>query len=146
MGDSTDAAVTFIGPLALVGVGAVSLWSRWRHAADPTRQQVKWLAFAASAFGIELALAFISALTHSMGDDASSYYIGDAVFILTVCLIPAAMGVGIVRHHLYDIDKLLSRTIAYGLILVAAALIYVTSIAVFAGVLASRDRFRPRLQ
>ena len=75
-----------------------------------------------------------------MSDDAGSYYIGNAIFVLTVCLIPAAMGIGIVRHHLYDVDKLLSRTIAYGLLLVAATALYLASVAVFAGVLASRSR------
>ena len=109
-----------------------SLWVRWRHATGATRQQVKWLALAASVFGIELALGFTLALMHAMSEDPLAY-IGNVIFVLTVCLIPAAMGIGIVRHHLYDVDKLLSRTIAYGLLLVAALLLYLASVAVFAG-------------
>jgi hypothetical protein len=135
-----DSATSFIAPLAFVGLGVVSLWVRWRHATGPTRQQVKWLAFGASVFSVELALGFILSLMHAMSDGAGSYYIGNGVFVLTVCLIPAAMGIGIARHHLYDIDKLLSRTIAYGLLLVVATLLYLASVAVFAGVLASRSR------
>jgi hypothetical protein len=138
---STDAATSFILPLAFLVIGVVSLWIRWRDAAGPTRQQVKWLTLAASVFCIEFALGLVLALTHSMDDGPGSYYIGDAIFTLTVCLIPAAMGIGIVRHHLYDVDKLLSRTIAYGLLVVAVTALYLVSVAVFAGVLASRTRF-----
>jgi len=138
--ESTDAASTFIGPLTLLMVGVASLWVRWRHATGQTRQQVKWLAFGASVFSIELALGFILTLMHAMSEDAGSYYIGNAIFVLTVCLIPAAMGIAIVRHHLYDVDKLLSRTLAYGLLLVGATLLYLASLAAFAAVLASRSR------
>ena len=137
---STAAATSFVGPLALIGVGVLSLCVRWRHATGQTRQQIKWLTLGASVCGVEFALGLVLTLMHSMGDDAGSYYIGDAVFVIIVCLIPAAMGIGIVRHHLYDVDKLLSRTIGYGLLLVAAAGLYVVSVAVFAGVLASRSR------
>ena len=129
----TDSAISFIVPLALLGLGVVSLRIRWRRATGPTRQQVKWLAFAASVFGIALALGFTTALTGTDSEDAGSYYIGNAVFVLCVCLIPAAMGIGIVRYHLYDVNKLLSRTIAYGLLLVATAVLYLASVAAFAG-------------
>jgi hypothetical protein len=135
----TESALSFVMPLALLVLGVLSLWIRWRHATGLARQQVKWLAFAASVFSIELALGFLLALTDVGSEDAGSYYIGDAIFVITVCLIPVAMGIGIVRHHLYDVDKLIGRTIAYGLLLVAAALLYLVSLAVFAGVLASRN-------
>ena len=55
-------------------------------------------------------------------------------------MIPAAMGIGIVRHHLYNVDKLLSLTIAYGLLLITATVLYLASVAVFAGVFASQSR------
>ena len=134
---ASDSAASFVVPLAFLALGVFSLWIRWRHATGPTRQQVKWLALGASVFSIELGLGLLLTLMQAMSDDAGSYYVGNAVFVITVCLIPAAMGIGIVRHHLYDVDKLLSRTIAYGLLLVTATFLYLASLAVFTGVLAS---------
>lgn len=138
--ETTDAVTSFIGPLALIVIGVVSLCVRWRYATGQTRQQIKWLTLGASVFGIEFALALVLAAMHAMDHGPGSYYVGNLVFVLILCLIPAGMGIGIVRHHLYDVDKLLSRTIAYGLLLVGATGLYLASVAVFAGVLASRSR------
>ena len=127
-------------PLAFVVLGAVSLWVRWRHATGETQAAGQ----VAGARGVGVRHRVRPRLRH--GADAfderrpGSHYIGNLIFVLTVCLIPAAMGIGIVRHHLYDVDKLLSRTIAYGLLLVAVTALYLISVAVFAAVLASRSR------
>jgi hypothetical protein len=49
-----------------------------------------------------------------------------AVFLL----LPASVGVAILRHHLYDIDRLLSRTLTYGLLTVMLGLVYTGAVVV----------------
>ena len=79
---------------------------RFRRAGHVQRQQIKWLAASGAI------VAVIGPL-----DAALSGVTGDAAFVATVagitCL-PAAVGIGILRHRLYDIDVVINRTLVYG--------------------------------
>ena len=77
----------------------------WRQADGVRRQQLKWLACgAAIALGVGIAG---SALTS-----------GVVSYVLGACLIalPVSIGVGILRYRLYDIDRIISRTLAYAIV------------------------------
>jgi hypothetical protein len=77
----------------------------WRRADGVHRQQLKWLACgAAVALGVGVAG---SALTS-----------GVVSYLLGACLIalPVSIGVGILRYRLYDIDRIISRTLAYAIV------------------------------
>jgi uncharacterized membrane protein len=69
----------------------------YRHSTGERRQQLKWL-MAGGAIGI-LALA----LTLTVG--------GFAFF--AIIAVPVAIGIGILKYRLYDIDRLISRTLSY---------------------------------
>jgi len=109
---------TDLAGIVLVLLGAASLGPRWRRSTGDERQQLKWLGLAALAFALELALGALQAFTGGMPvNDASSEFVGQAIFSLVVAGIPVAIGFGIVRYRLYQIDVLLSRTlVAAGLV------------------------------
>ena len=91
-------------------VGAASLIVRFRRARGVERQQLRWLAFAAatSAVGVMVmvALPFRSQLFLSV------------LTAICLSLLPLATGVAILRYRLYDLDRIIGRTLAYGLLTV----------------------------
>jgi MFS family permease len=88
-----------------------SLASRYRVSGEVERQQIKWFASAIvlSVGGFGLALIWAS-----ITDDPPE--IGLATFGFAGALVPIAIGIAITRYHLYDIDRIISRTISYAVI------------------------------
>jgi hypothetical protein len=104
-------AVAFVLTVGGLGVGAWSLVVRFRHASGIERQQLRWIAFAAALSGVTAAVVLASM---ALG--------ATAVLLLAigVCLaiLPLATGAAILRYRLYDLDRIISRTLAYGLLTV----------------------------
>jgi hypothetical protein len=91
-------------------VGAGSLLVRFRRARGTERLQLRWLAYAAALTAGLLLVALIAGFLP--GND-------DVVFLslsLGVALLPLATGAAILRYRLYDLDRIISRTLAYGLL------------------------------
>jgi MFS family permease len=105
------------GELLLYGavvLSALSLVYRYRGAGFEERQQLKWFAYAA-AFASAYALLrfFVSETLYSL--------LGDVV----LGGLYAAIAIAILKHHLYDIDHLINRTLVYGALTVVFAGIFV---------------------
>jgi hypothetical protein len=100
----------------LVAVG--SLVVRFRHARGAERQQLRWVMLAAAAAGVVGVVALAGVLT----DRAGVVIIANGVY---VALLPVAIGAAILRYRLYDLDRIISRTIAYGLLTVLLGAGYV---------------------
>jgi hypothetical protein len=100
-----------------VPVGAWSLVVRFRRARGVERQQLRWLAVAAVPVAVAVAALATQALTGSEVD------LG---WLAGVCLavLPLAIGAAILRYRLYDLDRIISRTLAYGLLTVVLGLGY----------------------
>jgi hypothetical protein len=94
--------------VALVAVLAAiaSLVVRFRRARGAERQQLKWVVYAV----IVVLLCFIL-LAVAQNSISPSELAIDVVFALLIGLIPVAMGVAILRYRLYDIDRLINRTL-----------------------------------
>ena len=106
----------------LVGVPLffLAVWSlvlRYRRSDDVARHQIRWLA-AASAFAV---VAF--GISFVVPEDVALLF--QNVEIIALNAIPLAIGVAIVRYRLYDIDRLISRGISYGLVTVVLLATYV---------------------
>jgi hypothetical protein len=102
--------------LLTVPVAAGSLAVRFRRARGLERQQLRWLAFATglASMAAALVLAGIS-LPMSAGLTLALINWGGGVCLV---LLPLAIGAAILRYRLYDLDRIISRTLAYGLLTV----------------------------
>jgi hypothetical protein len=113
--------------VALVAVLAaiVSLVVRFRRARGAERQQLKWAVYAV----VVVVLCFIFLVVAPNSFDPSELAV-DVVFALLITLIPVAMGVAILRYRLYDIDRLINRTLVYGLLTAILGLGYAGAVLV----------------
>jgi hypothetical protein len=105
--------VTIAGML----VGAGSLVLRFRRAHGTDRLQLRWLALAAACAPALLLIALVAGL---LGRDQVVL----TSLALCVALLPLATGAAILRYRLYDLDRIISRTLAYGLLTVLLGLGY----------------------
>jgi MFS family permease len=105
--------VGFVVMVAGVFAAAGSLIVRWRRARGVERQQLKWLAYAAG-------LLVVAQLSASM--------LPRPLFLVVsytaALLFPVATGIAVVRYRLYDIDRLINRTLVYGLLTATLGLAY----------------------
>jgi hypothetical protein len=106
--------VTVLG----IPVGAWSLVVRFRRAHGTERQQLRWLALGAAV--VAVAVATIVVLVFS-GNLAAVPWIFN---LLVVPTLPLATGAAILRYRLYDLDRIISRTLAYGLLTMVLGLGY----------------------
>jgi len=110
-----DAA--WFGPVQSIGIAACAVLSltaagyqvlSYRGASGERRQQLKCLGAGAGA------LIFCLAVNGATG--GGSGFIGNISFAVGLAALPFAMGVGILRYRLYEIDRLISRTLSYAIL------------------------------
>jgi len=135
-------AVPVLASIAAIGLSFVARQAlSWRRAGGERRQQLKWLASGAAMTISSILLGVL---------------ISSVVPLVGLAALPAAIGVAILKYRLYDIDRLISRTLAYaiitgllvgvyaGLVLLATELLHVhTPVAVAASTLAAAALFNP---
>jgi hypothetical protein len=125
-------------PLCMLG-SAVSLVLRYRRSEGEVREQIKWLAFAASITGV-VYLAIMSAgvinwlisAPETPSDLGTQTWWGallEDVMLLSFSGIPVAMGFAVLKYRLYDIDILINRAVVYGSLTAMLALVYLSGVA-----------------
>jgi hypothetical protein len=92
-----------------VAVAAGSLVLRFRRAQGVERQQLRWVALAAAlmVLAVPVVLAPVALEIPILVDWAPAVW---------VMVLPVAVGAAILRYRLYDLDRIISRTLAYGLL------------------------------
>jgi hypothetical protein len=98
-------AVAVLGLL----VGAGSLVVRFRRARGIERQQLCWLVLAAALTGAGMLASLVLVA-------AGNQVLVGWVSGICVALLPLATGAAILRYRLYDLDRIISRTLSYGLL------------------------------
>ena len=115
--------------------------------------QIKWLTLAAGAFVASLTLASLSLWAGQPGLNSAANFVSEVVPLFGI---PAAIAAAILKHQLYDIDRIISRTLSYaivtgllvgvyaGLVLLATQVLSFSSpVAVAASALAAAALFSP---
>jgi hypothetical protein len=102
-------AVAFVVAGVAIPVGAWSLVARFRRARGVERQQLRWLVVTAVPVAVAVAALATQVLT---GAEV------DLGWLPGVCLaiLPLGIGAAVLRYRLYDLDRIISRTVTYGLL------------------------------
>ncbi len=105
------AALDAVGSLSLVfglGLGIVAIVVRFRRSRGEERQQLKWFLAAMTPGAVLLPL--------SLSELGSLFPIINVLSAATLPVAGISVAIAILRYRLYDIDRIISRTISYGLI------------------------------
>jgi len=114
-------------------IAAASLLARLRRAKGVERQQVKWFAYAVAVLATSATLAYVVPESTGVGWLG---WISSVWVIASLVGLPVTMGIAILRYHLYNIARIITRTLVYGSLSVMLALIY------FGGVATTQALFR----
>ena len=103
----------------LLPVAFVALVVRYRRATGVERVQMKWFVFGASILALATAaMAFIPS------QDPINTTLGGISISVGMTAIPVTAGIAILRYRLYDIDRLISRTVSYTIVVVILGGLY----------------------
>jgi hypothetical protein len=103
-----------------LGVQFLALLARWRRSGPVERLQLKWVVYsvtltATTALVVEVVLANLVPML---------YVPGTFVFSIVVLVIPAGIGVAMLRYRLYDIDAVINLTLVYAVLSATLAVVY----------------------
>ena len=113
-----------MSPLLFVAA-ALSLFVRLRRATGVERQQMKWFAYGTAAFAVGIILIVIPL---AMDTPPWFEWTGQAIFTAAGAAVPISIGIAILRYRLYDIDRLINRTLVYGALTTSLALVYIGTV------------------
>lgn len=120
-------AVTVTTILSVGGIVALVL--RYRRSSLVVREQIKWVAYAAALSGTALILTGLG----------SSELVWAVVPIIIFSAIASAITIAVTRYRLFEIDRLISRTITYALVVGVLAAAFVGLVALVTAVLPTQD-------
>ncbi len=130
----SGAAVAGLAGLVCCVVLAVwSLVARRRRSTATERQQIKWLAWSGCLVAVALAPAVVLSLT-----PGTAARVASGALFAAVLAMPAAIGVAVLKYRLYDIDRVISRTLAYAIVTGLLAGVYAGLVLLVTGVFGVR--------
>ena len=108
---------------------------RYRRSRGEERQQIKWIAFAASFVGLLYLIAMVCAFIIPSG---AWFQAGSPLWLdllgyaalISFTVVPIAVGFAILRYRLYDIDRIINRTLVYGSLTAVLVALYVGGVVV----------------
>jgi len=92
-----------------------STFFRWRRSDDVERHQIKWFFVAAVA----LLVAFV--FSYLEFDET----INNILFALALTAVWASIAIAVLKYRLYEIDRIISRTVAYAVVIAVLGAVYV---------------------
>ena len=105
----------------LTAASLASMVMRYRQAGVLEREQMKWLLYACSIFG----LVYIpSVFLANRGADPGLQELANLLFGIAIIAIPTAIAIAILRYHLFDIDVIIRLTLVYATVTGLLGLVY----------------------
>jgi hypothetical protein len=107
--------------LLFTAAGVASMFVRLRRARGVERAQLRWLVWS-------MAFIVVGFIVGLVGDSVFVNGLGGVFWlpaIVAFCLPPIAIGLAVLRYKLYEIDRIISRTISYGVITLVLAFVFV---------------------
>ncbi|HEX9922905.1 MAG TPA: hypothetical protein VGD99_09585 [Anaerolineae bacterium] len=117
--------------IAFIGTGLFAQTYRYRRVSNARqRQQTKWVVFGvALTLGGFLGVVLLILIIPSLEQNVLSKVAVNTSFPLFMLLIPLSIGIAMLRSGLWDIDRLINRTMVYGTLSVALVGVYGGSVA-----------------
>lgn len=121
----------FFGVIGLLLAALILLVRRWYGSSGMERAQFRWLFFGVSVFFVVLMVG------QFLPDDSGALYL----WLPAGFTIPATIGVAVLRYRLFEIDRIISRTLAYALVAGALSAVFFGLVAALTSFLPSDDPF-----
>ena len=115
-----------LGVLACVVATILSLLLRFYRSRGEERLQLKWFTYAAT-------VGFTTPLLLGVLAPAAFEVLGRLLWTLGFLSLPVSIGIAILKYRLYDIDRIINRTLVYGTLTVALTLVYLGGVALLQG-------------
>ena len=121
-------------PLCMIA-SALSLLMRYRRSGGEEREQIKWIAFAASVVVLLYLITMVSSLMFPLGiwfAAGTPLWLGilQQAAIVSFAAVPIAVGFAVLKYRLYDIDLVINRTLVYGPLTATLVALYFLGIVV----------------
>ena len=128
---TANETIGLLFPLCLLA-SASSLILRYLRSGEVVREQIKWLAFAASVVTLGVSGAIVHGTLFSSGAAGNTApllnnLLEDAI-TLSFGGVPVAIGIAVLKYRLYDIDIVINRALVYGSLTITLALVYLGSV------------------
>lgn len=129
------------GVLVLFAVAAISPLIRFRRSRGIERQQLKWIAGAVLIVLVLFVTAIATAVLLDIEVTSRGPVVGGwlrvffGVVTMSFGLLPVAIGVAVLRYRLYEIDRIVNRTLVYAALTITLGLVYVGLVVVLGGLL-----------
>jgi hypothetical protein len=117
--------------IGMIGLATVDLILRWRRAESVERLQMRWVAL---GFMVVVLLGVAGVVAEVVTTTDEFVY----VFWLGFGALPAAIGVAVTQYRLFEIDRLVSRTVTYALMVATLVGVYAGGVIVLGGLLPLR--------
>jgi hypothetical protein len=111
----------------VVPAAVACLVVRFRRSRGEERQQLKWLAYAGAILAAGVLITLLLGFLDQVGVVGVAPSLGTLVAglaLLGLTGLPVAAGLAILRFRLYDVDRLINRTLVYGLLTTMLGLVY----------------------
>ena len=127
--------------LLTVPAAVLSLFLRFRKASGVERQQIKWFFLAAvSAVVLVLLNPLIYALNANADPAIFGLHLGLIFPVFAFALLPAAIALAVLRYRLFDIDRIISRTLSYAIVTALLATTFILVVLVPTGVVGATGK------
>jgi hypothetical protein len=125
-------AAAFVGPIlvALIVVSAASVVVRYRRGSATERAQLRWLLWVVGLVALLILGAVVADRVLGVGSQIGEL-LGYLAFVSGTVGLSAAVAIAIARYRLYDIDRLVSRTVSYAALTVLLLALYTTGVLAF---------------